>query len=348
MKKIATVKMLTSLILAFSASMVVGQDKGLDTPSEYPAVPSTPEDPLLLGGSSGITFNGIAPSRAQGTLGVADPSYRRQLDLCSGLSAVGTEVPYETFAITNTTVFDATFSAFTSDLNAPGSCAIDSFLSSYSPWFGPTNSNVNCVTSNNNSGGTLCSEIDFVLAPGQTSVVVASSHANDAFFSYQLNFEATIEVINQYPTVVGDLSFEDATYNRQAGDCGGLSGIGTAVSYETLSLSNGHSETMAFVVETSDPGDFEACSIDTHLSAYVPSFDPNNPLANCFTSNDDGGPGVCSRMTFDLAPEQSVTIVVASFGNGATFPYQVRATVPIVFTDGFELGNMGAWSAFQP
>lgn len=125
--------------------------------------------------------------------------------------------------------------------------------------------------------------------------------------------------------VTGALDADDSTYNRLAGSCGAPSAIGTNVFYDTVTLTNTSGILQSVDVTTSDVGDPTQCiSGDTFVSVYSPGFNAVSPATNCVTSNDDGGPGVCSALSFDLGVGQTAVVVVASYGNGAQFPYQVN------------------------
>jgi len=337
------------MFMILIAASGVAQEKPMDVPVDGPAVVSLPELPVFLVANPSFNYTGVTLRRVQSTLNLADPHYRRQTGDCGGLSDVGTAAPYETITITNQAGIAATIRAYTSNIGDPTLCLIDSFLTAYSPSFAPANSSINCVTSNNDAGDALCSDITFTLAPGQTTVIVASSHENSAHFGYQVNFESSLMFEGVNPVIVGELTAQDGTYNRQAGDCGGLSGVGTNVFYDTVTLTNKLGELLPFDAFTSNPGDLGSCTFgDSFISVYSPSFDPADPVSNCVTSNDDGGVGVCSAVSFVLAAEKTATIVVGSFGNGSTFGYGLNVSSPVIFLDGFESGNTGNWSFSVP
>jgi hypothetical protein len=157
--------------------------------------------------------------------------------------------------------------------------------------------------------------------------------------TYSINYTGSVPA-----PILGALDADDSTYNRVLSGCSGLSGVGTAVYYDIISIANSTPLAASFVAETSDQGAPGSCaSIDTFLTAYQPTFNPATPLTNCVAADDDGGPGNCSRMTFTVPPSGTAVIVMASFSNGATFPYQVNftGTTPIgdlIFKDGFQAG----------
>lgn len=167
--------------------------------------------------------------------------------------------------------------------------------------------------------------------------------------TFKASENTNVELATDLPsTVTGALDADDSTYNRLAGGCGAPSAIGTDVFYDTVTVSNNSGILAALDVATSDVGDPAQCiSGDTFLSVYSPSFNAVSPTTNCVTSDDDGGPGVCSAVSFDLGVGQTAIIVVGSYGNGAMFDYQVNIDTPscsngTVYDDGsFEGGLRG-------
>ncbi|MEO8197102.1 MAG: hypothetical protein ABI689_10295 [Thermoanaerobaculia bacterium] len=126
--------------------------------------------------------------------------------------------------------------------------------------------------------------------------------------------------------VPGALDADDSTYNRVLTGCGGLSGVGTAVSWDTVTITNNSPGTASFVVFTSDVGSATCATIDTFLTAYTTTFNPAAPLTNCAAADDDLGVGNCSQIAFSIPVGETRVVVVTSFGNGALFPYQVNFT----------------------
>ena len=140
--------------------------------------------------------------------------------------------------------------------------------------------------------------------------------------NYPLNYTGGVPAAIQ-----GALDADDSTYNRVV-SCATLSGVGTAVFYDTISITNSAFGTATFIAETSNQGTPGVCTtIDTFLTAYRPTFNPASPATNCVAADDDGAPtGLCSRMTFTVPLPGSAVIVVTSFDNAVTFPYQVNFT----------------------
>jgi hypothetical protein len=132
--------------------------------------------------------------------------------------------------------------------------------------------------------------------------------------------------------IQGALDQDDSTYNRVLTDCGGLSGVGTAVYYDTVTITNSGPSVADMVVFTSDQGNPAGCTdMDTFLTAYDDGgFNPTDPLTNCVAANDDSG-SLCSQITFQIPSGLTYVVVMTSFANGATFNYQVNfdGTVPV-------------------
>ncbi len=128
----------------------------------------------------------------------------------------------------------------------------------------------------------------------------------------------------------GDLSDTDPTFHRSVGPVGagcGLSGGGTAVSYDVYTYSALAGET----VEVSTCGQ---ASFDTVLHVYqavdgTPDpFNPANACENLVALNDDfaGCAGFTSFVTFTAAVAGEYQVVVTSFSNGTTGTYTLSQT----------------------
>lgn len=120
--------------------------------------------------------------------------------------------------------------------------------------------------------------------------------------------------------VNGALDADDSIYNRVV-SCAGLSGVGTAVYYDTITVTYTGSGTASLTITTTGG--------DTFLTAYSPSFNPASPLTNCLTYNDDttGVPNNGSQLSgITFTPGQTIIFVVSSFDNGATFPWTADFT----------------------
>lgn len=97
------------------------------------------------------------------------------------------------------------------------------------------------------------------------------------------------------------------TYNRPLSDLTGLTTVGTAVSYQTLTFS------------VDAPGTYAISSTaryDNFMVLYAPTFDPMAPLVNARRGNDDLLSGfTTSGVGFDLVPGVAYTVVTTGFGN---------------------------------
>ncbi len=130
----------------------------------------------------------------------------------------------------------------------------------------------------------------------------------------------------------GALDADDSTYNR-ALTCGGLSGVGTAVPWDTITITNNSAGTANFVVFSSLVGG-GACTDtnDTFFTLYNGTFNPASPLTNCLAVNDDisGATNRCSTLSFSIPVGQTRIVVVSGFNNAADpdglFSYQINFT----------------------
>lgn len=138
----------------------------------------------------------------------------------------------------------------------------------------------------------------------------------------------------------------DSTFNRPGTGCGNLSPTGTAVRYDTVTVTNVGPRAGVLDVRTQPiaGNGSAACPAlqDTVLAVYS-SFDPANPTANCLAFNDNvDGSTACSRISNIAVPRGgSVTVVVAAASNAAAFPYDLRFDGSVyggqtVFTAAFE------------
>ena len=140
------------------------------------------------------------------------------------------------------------------------------------------------------------------------------------------------------PLFTGALDADDSTYNR-AVTCSSLSGVGTAVAFDTITITNNSPGTANFVVTSSLVGG-GACgnANDTFFTLYT-SFNPATPLANCLAVNDDisGATNRCSTLSFPIPVGQTRIVVVSAFNNPPTglFSYQINftGTTPVELID---------------
>ena len=108
-------------------------------------------------------------------------------------------------------------------------------------------------------------------------------------------------------TFTGSFDAGDSTYNRPV-SCAALSGVGTAVAYDTITITNNSAGTANFVVTSSLIGG-GACgdANDTFFTVYNGSFNPASPLTNCLAVNDDisGATNRCSTLSFSIPVGQT-------------------------------------------
>lgn len=166
------------------------------------------------------------------------------------------------------------------------------------------------------TGAAWAGEGDFVRAGTAAAPTIRASE--DFPINFNGNTPAAIQI---------DLDADDSTYNRNLSDCGGLSGVGTAVSFDTITITNNSPADATLDLFTSDVGDTASCTAgDTYLAAYIPSFNPADATLNCAASNDDGGAagGLCSGITLTIPQGATAVVVNTSFGNGELFSYQTN------------------------
>jgi hypothetical protein len=157
-----------------------------------------------------------------------------------------------------------------------------------------------------------------VLGPAAAPVIRASETTN-------INFNGTAPA-----TFAGALDADDSTYNRVTGNCTTLSGLGTAVPFDLVNITNNSGSAGSITIATQLVGG-AACTDanDTFMTLYS-TFTPATPLANCLALNDDisGATNRCSRLTFPLNAGESRTVVVAGFNNASEpdglFTYEVN------------------------
>ena len=108
-------------------------------------------------------------------------------------------------------------------------------------------------------------------------------------------------------TVVGGDTTGDPTFNRPLEDLSGLSGVGTAVNYDTVSFTASVAGNYTFLTT----GQF-----DTFTILYAGSFNPASSLTNATAANDDLLPGfTTSGFIATLATGQTYVYVTTSFAN---------------------------------
>lgn len=132
--------------------------------------------------------------------------------------------------------------------------------------------------------------------------------------------------------VVGSFDAGDSTFNRPF-DCTGVSGVGTAVPYDTITLTNTGASGAIVNLTIGDQGSPATCTgIDTVAVLYNGSFNPASPLSGCLDYNDDFGGGACSAFSGVTIPSGETRVfVLTTYDNGDAFPYEVTfgGTTPV-------------------
>lgn len=155
--------------------------------------------------------------------------------------------------------------------------------------------------------------------PAQPAVIDASE---DTFINY---------LSGEPPLFIGALDADDTTHNRPV-TCGALSGVGTAVAVDTVTITNNSGAVANFIVFSSLIGG-GACGDpnDTFFALYNGSFNPASALTNCLAVNDDisGATNRCSTLTFSIPVGETRVVAVSGYNNAASgglFSYQINFT----------------------
>ncbi|WP_139225077.1 hypothetical protein [Dokdonella immobilis] len=153
---------------------------------------------------------------------------------------------------------------------------------------------------------------------------------------------ASTDTVINYPggtppgNVIGSFDAQDSTFNRPV-SCATLSGVGTAVPFDTITLTNSGASTATVNIRVGQQGDpSTACGevIDPFMVEYDTSFNPASPLTNCLQVNDDTGGAAdrCPSLTGVSIPSGATRVyVLTSFDNAAVFNYEVTfaGTTPV-------------------
>jgi PEP-CTERM motif len=137
-------------------------------------------------------------------------------------------------------------------------------------------------------------------------------------------------------TVVGTTS-GGPTFNRPVAGTPptGLSGVGTAVSYQVTPFTVATSGSYTFLMTALTP-------FDTYLGLYSTAFNPASPLTNAITYNDDlvAGNFTTSGFTTSLTAGVSYFALATGFGNADAGRYSLDINGPGAVTVGG--GGQGA------
>jgi PEP-CTERM motif len=115
----------------------------------------------------------------------------------------------------------------------------------------------------------------------------------------------------------GSLSATDPTFNRPLSGTppGGLSGVGTAVSYDLYPFYV--TASASFTLQTLSANLAPGTADDTFIVLYQTAFNPLAPLTNAIAADDDTGVGSLSLITTALNAGVQYYLVSTSFANGA-------------------------------
>ncbi|HOX72500.1 MAG: hypothetical protein WAS23_15695 [Dokdonella sp.] len=153
---------------------------------------------------------------------------------------------------------------------------------------------------------------------------------------------ASTNTIINYPggtapaNVVGTFDAGDSTFNRPL-TCSTLSGTGTAVRFDTITLTNSGANPATVNIRLGQAGSPAAACVDPfdpYLVEYNGSFNPASPLVNCLQVNDDTAAAAdrCPSFTGISVPSGATRVyVLTTFGNGVALNYEVTfaGTTPV-------------------
>ncbi|HID87414.1 MAG TPA: hypothetical protein EYP55_08560, partial [Anaerolineae bacterium] len=121
-------------------------------------------------------------------------------------------------------------------------------------------------------------------------------------------------------TFTGSLADDDPTFNRpEPGTVCTLSGIGTAVFYDTYTIAGGGTLVISMRGTWSGAGTLP----DPFVVLYDGSFDPANPCTNFVAAGDNGGVGYDTLLEVEV-PFGTYVIVATSYDDGQTGTYDLR------------------------
>jgi Abnormal spindle-like microcephaly-assoc'd, ASPM-SPD-2-Hydin len=160
-------------------------------------------------------------------------------------------------------------------------------------------------------------QLDSELTGAATPPVIRASEVTN------ISFTGTVPA-----TFTGALDADDSVFNRPT-TCAALSGVGTAVPFDTVNITNNSGNPGNIVITSRLVGGAACTDTNDTFFALYSTFNPATPLSTCLAINDDisGATNRCSSLTFALNAGESRTVVVTGFNNAAVanglFPYEV-------------------------
>lgn len=139
-------------------------------------------------------------------------------------------------------------------------------------------------------------------------------------------------------TITGSLTASDSTFNRPL-TLSTLSGVGTAVHYDTFSFLGASGGAYDFKMVTTGP----APAFDTFLLLYAGTFNPSSPLTNLVALNDDF-PGIgtsASGFTYTLTAGAVYTVVSTAFSNTGLGNYTTTIATAVPEPQSYALMALG-------
>ena len=194
---------------------------------------------------------------------------------------------------------------------------------------------------NRNIAVNLCISIGAVLSmPAMAADVKVDTMSTNPAVAPVIR--ASTNTIVNYPggtapaNIVGAFDAGDSTFNRPT-TCGALSGVGTAVSFDTITLTNSGASPATVNIRLGQAGTPAAACVDPFdpfMIEYNGSFNPAAPLTNCLQVNDDTAAAAdrCPSFTGISVPAGATRVyVLTTFGNAVALNYEVTfaGTTPV-------------------
>ena len=146
-----------------------------------------------------------------------------------------------------------------------------------------------------------------------------------AFALATIAFAAVAATPASAATFIGGTTLASPTYNRvlAATPPTGLSGVGTAVHYQSVAFNVATTGSYTFLMTSLVPAGW-----DTFLTLYGNSFNPLAPLTNALVANDDNPTIGLSGFTINLTAGTSYFAVATGFANTDVGTYTLAINGP--------------------